>query len=224
MDAVDLTLKMDDVHLRDDRYDADVPYPSQIDPTRIGAAGLEIVEAKGWEAWSLRDVAKELGVTPNAIYGHVDGRAGLLTEIGAEAARLLAAELEPHDLPPEPFEAVIEVAQRYVRFATARPHAYQAFTAAKPEISDPAVQPWIELWVAVRSVVALAVPASPDAAAFALWALIHGRTSLAAGPARMTDASTGLSDSVRALLAGFAAAQPIGSPIPDLHDRVPPIE
>jgi len=194
-----------------------MPYPAQIDADRIGAVGLEVVEAAGWDGWSLRDVAKQIGVSPNALYRHVEGRNGLLVEIGSHAARHLAESLARLDESHDPIDAVVAVAKRYVDFAVERPHAYAAFTAAKPDIDNPAVAPWIELWSSVRSVVAGAVPASPDAAAFALWALIHGRVSLANGPARMTSATAGLGDAVHALIAGFVAGDPVESPVPPLE-------
>ena len=195
-------------------YDARVPYPSQIDAERIGAVGLDVVERAGWDDWSLRDVAKQLDVTPNALYRHVDGRSGLLVEIGSHAARHLAESLTTPKESQDPLAAVVAVGERYVDFAVSRPHAYAAFTAAKPDIDNPAVEPWLALWVTVRSIVADAVPDSPDAAAFALWALIHGRVSLASGPARMASATAGLADAIRALLAGFRAGEPVASPVP----------
>ena len=194
-----------------------MPYPSQIDAERIGTVGLDVVERAGWDDWSLRDVAKQLGVTPNALYRHVDGRSGLLIEIGSHAARHLAESVGRAEEPQDPIEAVVAVAERYVDFAVTRPHAYAAFTAAKPDMDNPAVAPWVALWVSVRSVVADAVPASPDAAAFALWALIHGRVSLASGPARMASATVGLADAVRALITGFGATGPVESPVPPLN-------
>lgn len=197
-----------------------MPYPPQIDADRIGAVGLDVIEAAGWDAWSLRDVAKALGVTPNALYRHVDGRSGLLVEIGSHAARHLAKSVVGPEKPQDPTAAVVAVAERYVDFAVNRPHAYAAFTAAKPDIDNPAVEPWVALWVSVRSVVADAVPESPDAAAFALWALIHGRVSLANGPARMASASEGLAEAVRALIAGFSASGPVGSPVPSFDTEL----
>jgi AcrR family transcriptional regulator len=63
-----------------------MPYPSHIDPAQIGPRALAVVEARGWDQWSLREVAGELGVSPNALYRYVDGRDGLVVAIGAAAA------------------------------------------------------------------------------------------------------------------------------------------
>jgi len=191
-----------------------VPYPAQIDAESIGAVGLHVVESVGWQGWSLRDVAKELGVTPNAIYRHVEGRHGLLVEIGGHAARELMVALTKRELPADPVQALVEIAARYVAFAAERAHAYQAFTEAKPAIEHPLVVEWFAVWDFVRTVVAEAVPHSVDAAGFALWALLHGRISLAAGPAQMVSASAGMADAVQALVAGFAAGDPVPSPLP----------
>ena len=67
-------------------YNGGVPYPSKIDSERLGSIALVVVEEKGWEGWSLRDVAARLGVAPNALYRHVDDREDLIVEIGAAAA------------------------------------------------------------------------------------------------------------------------------------------
>jgi len=194
-----------------------VPYPSRIDPETIGSVGLAVVEQAGWGHWSLRDVAKKLEVTPNALYRHIDGHAGLVVEIGASAAHQLCAEITAAQSSADDGDgtsAVVDIAYRYVEFAMTRPHAYQAFTAAKPDLDHPAIGRWLELWALVHQVVAGAVPASTDAAAFALWALIHGRISLAAGPARMAEPTAGLAEAVRALIVGYREAGSVESPLP----------
>ena len=191
-----------------------VPFPARIDPEALGDVALAVVESRGFDAWSLRDVARELGVSPNALYRHVGSREGLLVEAGARAAEALAATLRRGGLPPPGHERAIAIARRYVRFGLRRPHAYAAIMSAKPELDHPRIGPWLSLWAVVQDEVAAIVPGAADAAAFALWALVHGRVQLAAGPARTVSAEAGLDDAVRALLTGFEVAAPIPSPLP----------
>jgi len=57
------------------------PHPA-LDRGRIVETGLQIVDAEGIEALSLRRLASELGVTPMAVYWHVRDKAELLDLIG----------------------------------------------------------------------------------------------------------------------------------------------
>lgn len=52
--------------------------PRQIDRTAILAASLEIADADGLEAVTMTSVANRLGVTPMALYRHVDNKSDLL--------------------------------------------------------------------------------------------------------------------------------------------------
>ncbi|MEO0661533.1 MAG: TetR/AcrR family transcriptional regulator [Planctomycetota bacterium] len=190
-------------------------FPSRIDRSTLGAETLAVVEAGGFDKWSLRDVAKALGVSPNALYRHVDGRDDLLVEAAACATEQLAAELRRGGLPAEGVDRVVEIAQRYVAFAVHRPHAYAAIVHAKPERDDPRGLAWHQLWTQVRAEVVNAIEHSGDAAGFALWALLHGRIQLARGAARAAPADAGLADAVRALLEGHRQIGPVPSPLPE---------
>lgn len=191
-----------------------MPYPAQIDPSTIGERALEIVEAQGWDGWSLRQVAESLGVSANALYRHVGNREGLHVEIAAAAARALAQAVGRRGLPREGAPRVVAIARRYVHFGVRRPDAYRAFMEAKPALDHPRIGPWLELWSTIRDEVGRVVPSSADAAGFALWAFLHGRIQLALGPARAARADAGLDDAVRALLAGFESTGPVPSPLP----------
>lgn len=67
----------------------------QLDLARIVEAGLRIVDEDGIEGLTLRRLARELGVTPMAVYWHVRDKAELLDRIGEqvlETVRVPAAE------------------------------------------------------------------------------------------------------------------------------------
>lgn len=192
-----------------------MPYPSHIDPAQIGPRALAVVEARGWDQWSLREVAGELGVSPNALYRYVEGRDGLAVVIGAAAAWVLhgalvgiAAEGEDH---------LIGVATVYVHFAVERPHAFSALVHAKPAPDDARVAPWLALWEHLLERFVQVLPENASAACFAYLALIHGRAELARGPARFSAPTAGLADAVRALVAGYRAVGQVPDPVPHLH-------
>lgn len=54
---------------------------------RITEAALAQIDQRGLDAWSLRDVARSLGVYPTAIYWYVAGKNQLLSEVCALAMR-----------------------------------------------------------------------------------------------------------------------------------------
>jgi AcrR family transcriptional regulator len=62
---------------------------------RVVEAALALIDAKGYASFSLRDVARELGVYPTAIYWHVPSRDELLVEVIAVAL----GDLVPPALP-----------------------------------------------------------------------------------------------------------------------------
>lgn len=88
---------MDDQGARDGASDAAVPMPPwrtevqrrakrgpapQLDRPRIVARALEIIDADGVAALSLRRLADDLGVTPMSLYWHVADKAALLELVG----------------------------------------------------------------------------------------------------------------------------------------------
>lgn len=191
-----------------------MPFPARIDADQLGAQALAAVEAAGWDSWSLRDVAAAVGVTPNALYRYVDGKAGLHVAIGAAAARELRSALTAVALPADPVEAAVALSLAYLSFALARPAAYQAVMTAKPDLDHPMVVQWTQLWRFLVERMAEAAPEAADAATFALWAFLHGRVEVSRGPAKVGPLE-GAADAVRALVRGFQAAGSLPSPVPE---------
>jgi TetR/AcrR family tetracycline transcriptional repressor len=60
---------------------------TKLTPERIWAAALEQTDCRGLESFSLRDVARTLGVYPRAIYWHVKNRNDLLSGMVGYALR-----------------------------------------------------------------------------------------------------------------------------------------
>ncbi|MEZ0472881.1 TetR/AcrR family transcriptional regulator [Luteimonas salinilitoris] len=194
-----------------------MPFPARIDPETLGADALAIVEELGWDAWSLREIAKGLGVSPNALYRHVSDRDSLLVSVGVAAVHELRAALNKSRAKGR--DRILDLARRYVRFAIRRPHAFAAFVHAKPEPDDPRAQAWFLLWTEVLEEIRALLPESSAAAAFAFWSLIHGRAELARGPARSAEPTAGLDVAVDALLRGFESLGEVPSPLPDYVPR-----
>lgn len=191
-----------------------MPYPSKIDPDQLGSIALDVVEEKGWDLWSLRDVAARLGVAPNALYRHVEDREDLIVQIGAAAANELRRAISGRPGTNDAVGDLVEMSARYLNFAKERPAAYEAFVRAKPDKSNPIVGAWQECWVVVLDAVAAAVPDAAEACGFALWSMLHGRADLTKGPTSSADSAAGLENAVAALVRGFKSAGFLPSPIP----------
>ncbi|MGX1307806.1 TetR/AcrR family tetracycline transcriptional repressor [Amorphus suaedae] len=71
---------------------------SALSRDRIVDTALKLIDAQGLEAFSLRAVAKELGVYPTALYWHVPSRNELVVEIISD---VLADIVPPQELPWE---------------------------------------------------------------------------------------------------------------------------
>jgi AcrR family transcriptional regulator len=65
----------------------------ELDAARIAAAALAVADAGGVEGFTMRAVAQALGVTPMALYHHVEDKAAL-------AALLVDAAIRERPLPP----------------------------------------------------------------------------------------------------------------------------
>lgn len=64
---------------------------------KIVAAALAVIDRRGGADFSLRDVARRLGVYPTAIYWHVPGRNALIGEIAAFAMRDIVPPVDPRN-------------------------------------------------------------------------------------------------------------------------------
>ena len=65
-------------------------------PRHVADAALACIDRVGLDAFSLREVARDLGVFPTAIYWHVPGgRNGLLAEVAARVLEGITPSLDP---------------------------------------------------------------------------------------------------------------------------------
>jgi AcrR family transcriptional regulator len=137
-------------------------------------AASELVEKKGIEALSLRDVARRAGVSHNAPYRHFPSRAALLEAIAAAGFERFAAELEA----AERAGGLRARGEAYIRFALANPQHFRLMfgpgRASDPALREKAILAFGGLQQAISA------HAGQDAphAAIAAWALVHGLSHL----------------------------------------------
>lgn len=181
------------------------------------AATLELIEADGIGAVSLRRVARAAGVSPGAPYHHFPDRAALLTALSNEGFRRLAAGLtNAHAAASTPKDALEAIIDAYMVFAKANPAYFRLMfrpELKQPHDSDDGDEGEAAFAVLERTVneclAAGAVrPVDGHVLAFAVWSCAHGYASLwLDGQFDHRTADPGeLAHQVAALLTGFMTA------------------
>jgi len=136
------------------------------------AAGL--VAERGADGISLRELAREAGVSHAAPAHHFTDRRGLFTALAAEGWLLLAEALA--DAGPE----FIDAGMAYVRFALDHPGHYAVMfdrslvDAEDPELVAAVGAAGTELAQGVGTLDDARATDDPQAAALAAWSLVHG--------------------------------------------------
>ncbi len=143
------------------------------------AAGRALLEKKGVEGLSLRELARQVGVSPNAPYRHFHSRTDLLAAIAEQGFRELTGRFEEC----EDFAAMGNV---YVEFATQSPSLLRLMFGkalgtpeSYPGLAEASQACFTVLIDGAAATVKL--PADhPDAFRFALasWSLVHGFATL----------------------------------------------
>ena len=200
----------------------------------VGAA-LKLVAKRGAEGFSLREAARELGVSPAAAYRHFADKAALLGAVAIDGMGRLAAEMEKGvaRVPGPPGTAahaagtLLAVGGAYVEFALRhRSHfrvmfgpwcEHPAMDQLPPEVLPGGRDPYQILIDALDALVASgAVTAEARRGAeIAAWSTMHGLASLLVDgaielPARQRAAVTaGLG---RTLLLGLACHPSVAGP------------
>lgn len=90
-------------------------------------AAEELVVEKGYENFSLREVAARLGVKPASLYNHVEGLDEINVGVALRAAEKMKQELEEAVNGKESDDALAESMRAYRKFATLNPELYKAF-------------------------------------------------------------------------------------------------
>lgn len=150
------------------------------------AVAFDILKSKGLEALSLREVAREAGVSHQAPYHHFPSRAHLLAALAAEGFTQLGDELETvQAATADPVQQAQETGIRYVVFASRNPERFRLMFGAA--IGSRA--PYPDLEDAAQRVFALLVrpfgrpPRGPgssfDPVVLTLWSAVHGLAALA---------------------------------------------
>jgi AcrR family transcriptional regulator len=158
--------------------------------TELVAAGLVLADRSGFEAISLRALARDTNVTPAAALRHYNDLAQLKAEISQSAREELArqclaawSKLESSGMTRESaIERFDVLARCYVSFAQHHTNLFNAAFAlceSQPATPDNP-SPWALLEEVVEDLVALGVipKAKRDEAPLTAWAMVHGMATL----------------------------------------------
>jgi AcrR family transcriptional regulator len=137
-----------------------------------------LVADRGADRVSLRELAREAGVSHAAPAHHFTDRRGLFTALAAQGFELLATTLT------EARPRFIDAALAYVRFAIEHPGHYRVMfdksllDTSSPELAAAEAAAGAELSRGVASLPDQHAQADPGGAQLAAWSLVHGFSML----------------------------------------------
>ncbi|MCV7400075.1 TetR/AcrR family transcriptional regulator [Mycobacterium fragae] len=137
-----------------------------------------LVAERGADRVSLRELAREAGVSHAAPAHHFSDRRGLFTALAAQGFELLAAAL--NNARPR----FLDAALAYVRFAIDHPGHYRVMfdksllDASNPDLAAAEAAAGAELSRGVASLGDRHAKADPAGAELAAWSLVHGFSML----------------------------------------------
>lgn len=149
-------------------------------------AGLAHLERDDADTLSLRDLARQTGVTANAVYRHFDGKEALQAALAAEGfRRLLAAQVASAQSAPSPRETLLDSGRAYLRFAHSHPALYRLMfgrygaTHRQGELGDAGTASFRELARQVGAAFGLKdTDERMGSSTVYVWALVHGLSEL----------------------------------------------
>jgi AcrR family transcriptional regulator len=154
------------------------------------SGGLKLLEQEGHSDFTLRDLARRVGVSAAAPYAHFADKSALLAAIAAVGfGRLRAATEAATAKDSDPLEQFLHMGSAYVRFGTDNPALYKLMFASEELPAKRGQYP--ELRAAAESALGLLIDmlgrmqrrgllraGDPEADALTVWAHVHGLTSL----------------------------------------------
>jgi len=147
-------------------------------------AAREAFVQQGYESVSMRALARRIGLSHGALYGHFRDKREIFDAIVEESFEQLAAALRGFKVPGnDPVRWARRAARAYVEFGLTNPHAYEfAFVLHRPEGSPPShphpaygmMRRLVKRCIDEKRFKAMDV----DVASQALWTAVHGITAM----------------------------------------------
>ncbi len=146
--------------------------------------GLRRLEHVSVEQLSLRDIARQVGVSAPALYRHFPDKDALMGAIATRGFEMLADAQRQAMEGREAAEAFIASGRAYVRFAIAKPSLFRMIFSCAVKQTHPFETPPEDSAAAllVRTIASLLDPEAPEAdrmvAAMRAWSMVHGLAML----------------------------------------------
>jgi AcrR family transcriptional regulator len=139
--------------------------------------GLKRLKSGGLEDVSLREIARNVGVSATAVYRHFPDKAALLSALGAAGDELLAQAFEKAMAKEKPgHDAFNAMGRAYVRFALANPSLFRLMMSSASCRSDRDESRGREMLA--RGIEGLGgaklTKAQQDVRRLRAWAIVHG--------------------------------------------------
>lgn len=159
---------------------------------RIRAAAAAVFDRMGIAGLTMRAIAREAGLSATAIYRHYINRDAILRDVWELGYEDLTRVMEQPITSVDPGEQVVELTERYVRWALRQSEIYELKNRYDPnekdllkrrhdgEVGDLTNAPLIILVSTIESALASGRWREQSAwqIALAIWALAHGLVSL----------------------------------------------
>ena len=148
--------------------------------------GLAQLDTKAPEDVSLREIARNVGVSATAVYRHFPDKAALLRALCEVGSRQLAADFRDVTARSDDRrEGFLSMGRAYVRFALRNPSLFRLMMTQNPpdparlEAYDDTEDPFAMMSKALRDLLPPDTPASlRDSKRLQAWALVHGLAML----------------------------------------------
>lgn len=102
----------------------------------IMSAAIELVQEKGYESFSLRELAGRLGVQPASLYNHISGVTQINEAVAMHASQMLHTILTEAMTGKDADTAFIDCAYAYRKFTEDNPELYKALVRIPPVNDD----------------------------------------------------------------------------------------
>lgn len=152
--------------------------------TALIGEGLKLLEKRDLEALSLREVARNVGVSATAVYRHFPSKEDLLKALAEHGLSLLAEQQRWAAAKAKGSAAFAQTGRAYVRFALANPNLFRLIfthtpSRLRPDVESPVGSParLLRGYVA-RGLGPEATEEQVFVAALRAWSLVHGLSML----------------------------------------------
>lgn len=160
------------------RYSEHMSYPQKISREVVLQAAMALTESQGLAALSMRSLAAQLGVTPNALYRYFPSKAELEYAMADEVGRMLLEVIQPAAQTSNPLDAMPAVARAYIQFARQHPELYGIkLRYCNDDVNEPASHAHVWAFV-IELARTLNTPWPAEDLALSLWAFLHGMVEL----------------------------------------------